>query len=206
MARVTREESKAVTRRRLIDEARRLFREGGYAATSLEQIAEAASVTKGAIYGHFESKEDLLLSAVEDAPSPDYGTLLDDRAGSLRERLERYGRAMAVDPEVLDARGFAVSLEFLAALLRNDVELSRYADDVRRRLAAVAEEDSDVPLGGVSPLQVWALGHALFVGLQLFRLVVPDVVTPDVCARAFALLAGLYPAPASDDDGTRLRP
>ena len=60
VARVTRAESKERTRQRLLAEAQRLFRERGYAATSLEQIAEAAEVTKGAIYGHFASKEDLL--------------------------------------------------------------------------------------------------------------------------------------------------
>jgi AcrR family transcriptional regulator len=49
VARQTREASKAKTRQRLLDEAQRLFRDQGYAATSLEQIAEAAEVTKGAI-------------------------------------------------------------------------------------------------------------------------------------------------------------
>jgi AcrR family transcriptional regulator len=47
MARMTRAESKERTRQRLLAEAQRLFRERGYAATSLEQIAEAAEVTKG---------------------------------------------------------------------------------------------------------------------------------------------------------------
>ena len=70
MARVTRAESKERTRQRLLAEAQRLFRERGYAATSLEQIAEAAEVTKGAIYGHFASKEDLMLTAMEAAPPP----------------------------------------------------------------------------------------------------------------------------------------
>ena len=78
VARVTRAESKERTRQRLLAEAQRLFRERGYAATSLEQIADAAEVTKGAIYGHFASKEDLMLSALEAAPAPDYSTTLDD--------------------------------------------------------------------------------------------------------------------------------
>ena len=60
---MTRQDAKALTRGRLLAEAQRLFRERGYGATSLEQVAEAAQVTKGAIYGHFSSKEDLLLSA-----------------------------------------------------------------------------------------------------------------------------------------------
>ena len=87
VARVTRAESKERTRQRLLAEAQRLFRERGYAATSLEQIAEAAEVTKGAIYGHFASKEDLMLSALEAAPAPDYSTTLEDESRPLRERL-----------------------------------------------------------------------------------------------------------------------
>src|ERR1700678_520058 len=99
---MTRATAKAMTRQRLIGEARRLFRERGYAATSLEQIAEAADVTKGAIYGHFASKEDLLLSAIEAAPTPDYGALLNDRSRPLRERLAEYGRTMATDKTATD--------------------------------------------------------------------------------------------------------
>ena len=86
---MTRAESKERTRQRLLAEAQRLFRERGYAATSLEQIAEAAEVTKGAIYGHFASKEDLLLGAIEAGrdTTPEYVTMLNDESRPLRERL-----------------------------------------------------------------------------------------------------------------------
>src|SRR5580692_4117959 len=97
VARVTRAESKERTRQRLLEEARRLFRERGYAATSLEQIAEAAEVTKGAIYGHFSSKEDLLLSAIEASrgTTPEYMTMLNDRSRPLSERLAEFSRIAA---------------------------------------------------------------------------------------------------------------
>src|ERR1700760_1486786 len=117
MARVTRAESKERTRQRLLTEAQRLFRERGYAATSLEQIAEAAEVTKGAIYGDFASKEDLMLSALEAAPAPDYSTPLPDGSRPLRERLGAFGRAVAAD-DPGDAAELAMYLEFYAALLR----------------------------------------------------------------------------------------
>jgi AcrR family transcriptional regulator len=97
----------------------RLFREQGYAATSLEQIAEGAEVTKGGIYGHFSTKEDLLLSAIEITPTPDYSGLLDDRSRPIRERLGEFGRVVAFDEATTDRAGLAVSLEFVAALLRN---------------------------------------------------------------------------------------
>jgi TetR/AcrR family transcriptional regulator, cholesterol catabolism regulator len=48
------------TRQALIDSALKLFGAQGYAATSVQEITDAAGVTKGAFYHHFESKEDLL--------------------------------------------------------------------------------------------------------------------------------------------------
>jgi AcrR family transcriptional regulator len=48
------------TRRALIDKALKLFATKGYAVTSVQEITEAAKVTKGAFYHHFESKEELL--------------------------------------------------------------------------------------------------------------------------------------------------
>ncbi|GAA1945036.1 TetR/AcrR family transcriptional regulator [Microbacterium deminutum] len=43
----------------------RLFAEQGYANTSVQQIVEAAGVTKGAMYHYFESKDDLLFAIYE---------------------------------------------------------------------------------------------------------------------------------------------
>ena len=48
------------TRQALIDSALALFGQKGYAVTSVQEITEAAGVTKGAFYHHFESKQELL--------------------------------------------------------------------------------------------------------------------------------------------------
>lgn len=48
------------TRKALVESALALFGAKGYAVTSVQEITEAAGVTKGAFYHHFESKEDLL--------------------------------------------------------------------------------------------------------------------------------------------------
>lgn len=190
---MTREASKAQTRERLISEARRLFREHGYSATSLDQIAEAAEVTKGAIYGHFSSKEDLLLSAIEAAPTPDFGTALYDQSRPVRERLAEFGRAMALDEDINDRAGLAVQLEFIAALLRSPDALQRFADNRSRRLSELAAADDEAPLPAITTLEAWAIGYALLVGLQISRCTAPEMFTPRVFERAFELLAGLYP-------------
>lgn len=193
VARMTRENSKAITRERILSEAQRLFREHGYAATSLEQIAEAADVTKGAIYGHFSSKEDLLLSAVEASPTPDYGALLNDKSRTVRERLADFGHAMTVDEAFTDKAGLAVNLEFTAALLRSPDALRRYSADLNGRLAALAAADDDQPLPGTTPVEAWAIGHALLIGLQIYQHIAPGILTPEVFGRAYELLADLYP-------------
>ncbi|HEX5829712.1 MAG TPA: helix-turn-helix domain-containing protein [Gemmatimonadaceae bacterium] len=51
--------------RELLDAAFRVFAANGYRATRLEQVAEAAGVTKGTIYHYFRNKEELFLRAVE---------------------------------------------------------------------------------------------------------------------------------------------
>jgi len=193
VARVTRAESKERTRQRLLAEAQRLFRERGYAATSLEQIADAAEVTKGAIYGHFASKEDLMLSALEAAPAPDYSATLNDASRPLRERLAAFGRAAAEEPG--DAGELAMYLEFFAALLRAPDALQRYSSRRERRLQELADtgsSDSGDHAAGATPVQAWAIGQAMLVGLQIERRLAPRLVTPEVFERAFGLLAGLY--------------
>jgi AcrR family transcriptional regulator len=54
------------TRAALLDEATKLFAERGYAGTSLEDVASASQVTRGAVYHHFAGKQ-ALFEAVLDA-------------------------------------------------------------------------------------------------------------------------------------------
>ena len=54
----------AGTRVRLLEVAARLFIERGYAAVSMRDIASAAKLTKGAVYGHFRSKGQLFVEVI----------------------------------------------------------------------------------------------------------------------------------------------
>jgi AcrR family transcriptional regulator len=196
VARVTRAQSKELTRRRLLAEAQRLFRERGYAATSLEQIAEAAEVTKGAIYGHFASKEDLMIGAIELVPNPDHVAALNDTSRPVRERLAEYGRAAAVQSPG-DGEDLAMFLEFFAALLRSPDALRRYSGQLEGRLQELADDDRDELSAdaGVTPAQVWAIGYAVLAGLQIYQRLAPGLITPETFERTLGLLAHLYPEP-----------
>jgi AcrR family transcriptional regulator len=52
--------------REIIDAAARMFREHGYADTSVEDVANAVGILKGSLYYYIDSKEDLLFRVLED--------------------------------------------------------------------------------------------------------------------------------------------
>ncbi len=53
------------TRREILRVAKELFGDRGYEATSLDDVAEHAGVTKGAVYHHFSGKRDLFQAVFE---------------------------------------------------------------------------------------------------------------------------------------------
>jgi len=69
MVRRTKTEA-AATRDALLDAALRVFRDRGVAHTSLEEIAAAAGVTRGAVYWHFKDKADLFSALCERVQLP----------------------------------------------------------------------------------------------------------------------------------------
>lgn len=70
------------TKNELLDAAERLFSERGVSNTSMMQVAEAAGVTRGAIYHHFENKLDLIYALMERVSLP-----VDEMREELRAQL-----------------------------------------------------------------------------------------------------------------------
>lgn len=70
------------TKHELLDAAERLFSERGVSNTSMMQVAEAAGVTRGAIYHHFENKLDLIYALMERVSLP-----VDEMRDELRAQL-----------------------------------------------------------------------------------------------------------------------
>ena len=63
---LSRAESKDLTRRKLLDAARRVFLRQGFHATTVDLVALEAGFTKGAVYATFASKADLFLALYEE--------------------------------------------------------------------------------------------------------------------------------------------
>ena len=78
------------TRRELITAARRLFREQGFHATTLDDILCLAEIKRGNLYFHFGSKEDLALAALEDSLASEFA-FLDSHMADESDPLARLG-------------------------------------------------------------------------------------------------------------------
>lgn len=65
MARLTREQSQARTREKLLASAHETVGLYGYEGTTIDRIAEEAGFSKGAFYSNFSSKEDIFLQLLE---------------------------------------------------------------------------------------------------------------------------------------------
>ena len=86
-------EQSEATRNALLDVARSLFGERGFAAVSTEEIVQAAGVTRGALYHHFKDKQDLFTAVVERVE---------------QEILERVASAALTEPDVWEQQRVAV--------------------------------------------------------------------------------------------------
>ncbi|WP_369192453.1 TetR/AcrR family transcriptional regulator [Streptomyces sp. R08] len=87
------------TRQRIQDVALDLFAEQGYEKTSLREIAEHLDVTKAALYYHFKTKEEILVSIFEDLTKPiedliEWGRGQPHTLETKQEIVRRYGDAL----------------------------------------------------------------------------------------------------------------
>ncbi|QKW08305.1 TetR/AcrR family transcriptional regulator [Streptomyces sp. NA04227] len=87
------------TRQRIQDVALELFAEQGYEKTSLREIAQLLDVTKAALYYHFKTKEDILISVFQDLTGPidelvAWGKTQEPTLEFKKELLRRYSAAL----------------------------------------------------------------------------------------------------------------
>ncbi|MDI3359892.1 multidrug efflux transporter transcriptional repressor AcrR [Lelliottia sp. V89_10] len=103
MARKTKQQA-LETRQHILDVALRLFSQQGVSSTSLAQIAQAAGVTRGAIYWHFKNKSDLFSeiwelseSSIADLETEYRAKFPDDPLSVLREILVHVLEATVIE-------------------------------------------------------------------------------------------------------------
>ena len=130
-----RERKKARTRASLREHALRLFREQGYPATTVEQIAAAAEVSPSTFFRYFPTKEDVVIQddmdarlfAAFDRQPPELGHIAALRA-ALREVVATFA------PDELEQLREASVLQMTVPEIR-----ARVLDDMNRMIGMMAE-------------------------------------------------------------------
>ncbi|MCC2637542.1 MAG: transcriptional regulator [Moraxellaceae bacterium] len=165
------------TRERIIASAARVFAHKGFQRASLDEVAADAGMTKGAIYWHFKSKNDLFFAMLDSRLRQDTAPLLGDLHTLIRD---------GGDPLAALTGMFATSLERCTSdpewprLYLECLSLAR-DPDVRDRLSAFYDE-------------VWALSRGFTEQLQAHGLTAEDI-DPQVAAIFWtALFDGLVVA------------
>jgi AcrR family transcriptional regulator len=201
-----RDEQRALTRARLLDAAKRVFARRGFHGASLEEIAQEAGATTGAIYSNFAGKEELFLALFEEHVESQVrkykeifarGTTLEERSRGGADDWMAY---LHEDPD-----SFPLMIEFWSYAVRDPKLRRRYAKQVatfRETFAKLIEEGAsdlgyELPPGFAE--RMGTVINALGNGLALEKVADPDAVPDELLGSTIALIfeALAASAPAS---------
>lgn len=182
-------DKRARTRSALLEAARQLIREKGYERTTLQDVAQRAGMTSGAIYGNFRNRDELFVAlgqaywpAIRPKIRPDSTFAEKMRAlaeATLAAIPERQGAAVGR----LTGMAHGLLHDELRAQVR-EVTANSYATGAAWLRAVARDEDLPMP-----PETLVVVIHALTEGLVFQRLMTPELVPDEVFYAAFAALA-----------------
>jgi AcrR family transcriptional regulator len=205
--RLTREQSKAHTRERLLDAARSVFASSGFHGASVEEIASRAGYSTGALYSNFDGKEDLFLVLMEREIEEHAREIAEAVAkrDSVAERAtggaEVWMTMIDREPELL-----LLFMEFWAYGVRDanvrPKVAARFAQvrQLLTRLVADSAREFDLELQ-IPAEQLAVAIDALADGIARQKLAEPGAVPDDLMGRVLSLLLGAVSRPAGT--GTR---
>jgi len=178
MARRTKEDAQA-TRAAVLDAAERVFLRRGVTHTSLAEIAQAAGVTRGAIYGHFKNKADLFTAMMERVTLPLEAELAQvaeadaaagDLLAQLRQRVRVAVRQIAGDAQTRRVAEIAILMvEHVDELGELRTRRAQAVQTTVRRLALILTKAAR-QRGMRAPPSATALAQARALDALLFGL------------------------------------
>lgn len=190
MSRVRTRPTRDDTREKLFEAAARVFEEQGIGAASIEAIAAAAGMTRGAFYSNFASKDDLIIAMLEDHVER---SLVYHRELMARHRepADFIAALRTAERSRNDPLGRAPLLHIELVLFAARAEKRRpaLAKRLRARREIVAEILAQQQLG--DPETTSAMLLALEDGFRLHRLIDPASTPADSFFRALTTLQKL---------------
>jgi len=131
---------------RIQEVAIRFFANKGYHGTSLSDITKAANITKGALYGHFDSKKDLFLSLLSQYRLDFLNPLIEATNATPGHALDKLNGLLRFTSDFLDKNPeqlrmvIIVSADLLKAEREIEEELQNLYSDYSRLLRHLVED------------------------------------------------------------------
>jgi AcrR family transcriptional regulator len=194
-----------------LEAAARVFAQRGFHAATVEEVAEEAGFSTGAVYSNFEGKGDLFMALFEEhvaAQVRDYtelfgrGRTIDEQA---RGGADAWMRLLTEDPDF-----FPLYIEFWSHAVRDPELRSRYAASFgafRDTFARLIEAGARAQGYELEPAFAERLGtvvNALGNGLALEKLTDPEGVPDELLGWALSLFFQALAAAGQDADITEL--
>ena len=153
-----------ITRRRILEAAAAVFEKEGYQAATVTEIIDRAGVTKGALYFHFPSKEELVDGIFD---CQDFGVSVPPQTVKLQELIDTvHVCAHRLHTETLVRAGFRLSLDARSrSPLAGVSPFREWTADMLRTLRAAESQGELLP--HIEPAKTARLCVSAFVGLQL---------------------------------------
>ena len=180
-----------------------MFARKGFPATTLDEIAEEAGLTKGAVYSNFESKEDLVRAVDRAFQERAFGIGTTVREGTIEEQATEAGELFGAFMSQQRA-AFLLFMEFTIHAVRNPEFHADLTANHREGRAAVAKMIEEHATASGRTLRVPAEEQALIYnaitnGTPLERLIDPDGVPEELYGRVLAILAKALEEPAQPE-------
>ncbi len=182
MPRLTRTEQQAQTRERVLEAATRVFARRGYAAASIEEIADEAGFSHGAVYSNFAGKEALFLAVYEERIARRQREI---GAAGPQDAPRAWMERVRDDPEY-----FLLFLEFVVQAGRSDHVRAAFARKAGRTHDTIAEMLADRPGLPLEPERLALAIRALGLGLAIEHVLDPGAVPPDLYGEVVRALVG----------------
>ncbi|MEJ0098846.1 MAG: TetR/AcrR family transcriptional regulator [Pseudomonadota bacterium] len=183
-------EKRQRTRAQLLEAARAVIREKGFHAVSMDEVARRAGMSRGAIYGNFTNREDLIFGVVESLWQQVTPRLVP--GASLRAQLRIIGEAVAA--AAVQRRPMAVgAASFQVFALSHPRMRRRIARENQRIYTHIATElVKFIPADQLTmPVERFVrVTHALSDGLMFGHFMTPELIDREVIVSAFEALAG----------------
>ena len=190
------------SRDKILRAATSVFAEKGFEAASMDDIVQASGVSKGGIYWHFKSKDEMIAAVFRELFEQEIEQMaaLVVAGGSASDRLAHIMRASVADVQALDAE-LPFTLEIYAQAARQEAlgeVLQAYFSRYHAMLTElVAQGVAQGEFRPVDPADTALTLMSLFEGLLLLWVFSHDALdlSRQVEASLSLLLAGIGPPP-----------